>query len=109
MHTVLEVLQYTLKEGAGIQFHCVMLTQSIPLHKKCGLKVVAYGNSLDNPDKYLLIRAFPDTEKMEKELEVFYSDEQWHNGPRTAILSMIEQSHRVLLNESVFLSNSLQF
>ncbi|TCZ22261.1 NIPSNAP family protein [Pantoea agglomerans] len=99
MPVIFEVLQYTLKKGTGHQFHFVMLNQSIPLHIECGLKVVTYGNSLDDSDKYFLIRTFPDIGTMEQKLEAFYADERWRNGPRTAIVSMIEESHRVLLNE----------
>lgn len=99
MPVICEILQYTLRKGTGQQFHSVMQKESIPLHEACGLTVVTYGNSLDNPDRYFLIRAFPDTTTMEQTLEAFYADGRWRNGPREAIVSMIEESHRVLLNE----------
>lgn len=98
MPVVCEILQYTLKKGTGQQFHFVMQNESIPLHEECGLTVLAYGNSLDDPDKYFLIRKFPDTSIMEETLKTFYADRRWRNGPREAIVSMIEESHRVLLN-----------
>lgn len=102
MPVIFEVLQYTLKKGTGHQFHSVMLNESIPLHVECGLKVVNFGNSLDDSDKYFLIRSFPDIGTMELKLESFYASDKWSNGPRTAIVSMIEESHRVLFDEFNF-------
>ncbi|PQL05362.1 NIPSNAP family protein [Pantoea ananatis] len=109
MPVVCEILQYTLKKGTGQQFHSVMQNESIPLHEECGLTVLAYGSSLDNPDKYYLIRRFPDTRAMDEALEAFYADGRWRNGPREAIVSMIEESHRVLLNEISALAGLSEF
>lgn len=102
MPVIFEVLQYTLKEGTGHQFHSVMLNESIPLHVECGLEVVNFGNSLDDSDKYFLIRSFSDIDTMKQKLESFYASDKWRNGPRAAIVDMIEQSHRVLVDEFNF-------
>ncbi|MBF4114111.1 NIPSNAP family protein [Enterobacter cloacae] len=98
MPSVIEVLLYTLKPGTGAAFHAVMKDQSIPLHESYGLKVKKFGNSLDNNDKYYLVRAFSDISQMETDLAAFYADARWREGPRNDIISMIKESHRVLMS-----------
>ena len=55
---IVEILQYTLKKDSGEEFHQIMHEVSVPLHTRNGIDVVAYGNSLHDPDSYYLIRAF---------------------------------------------------
>ncbi|HCI9594406.1 MULTISPECIES: NIPSNAP family protein [Klebsiella] len=100
MASVIEVLQYTLKPGTGEAFHAVMKEQSIPLHESCGLNVKRFGNSLDNKDKYYLVRAFSDISQMETELAQFYADVRWREGPRSKIINMIIESHRVVIPDN---------
>jgi len=97
MEQVTEILQYTLKPGAGKAFHYIMEKQSAPLHKECGLNIRKFGNSMHDPDCYYLIRTFPSQEKMEEQLEKFYNDLRWRTGPRKAIIEMIATSHRVVI------------
>jgi hypothetical protein len=97
MPIVIEVLQYTLKPGTGAAFHAIMKKESIPLHKSCGLKVLRFGNSLHDNDKYYLVRAFQDVTHMEAELTQFYADSRWREGPRSDIINMICESHRVVM------------
>ena len=63
---------------------------SVPLHTRNGIDVVAYGNSLHDPDSYYLIRAFESEEQMESILDDFYASAGWRSGPREAIISRIE-------------------
>lgn len=98
MKTVIEILQYTLKPGTGDAFHAVMKNQSIPLHNTCGLNVLRFGNSLDDNDKYYLIRTFQNESRMEAELAQFYADSRWREGPRSEIIGMISESHRVTMS-----------
>lgn len=106
MPSVIEVLQYTLKPGTGEAFHAVMKDQSIPLHESCGLNVKKFGNSLDNNDKYYLVRAFSDISQMETELAQFYADVRWREGPRSEIINMIIESHRVVMPDNGSIESS---
>lgn len=92
-----EILQYTLQPGMGAAFHRIMSEISAPLHRRCAIDVVSFGNSLHNPDCYYLIRAFESIESMDKILEEFYAGDDWRLGPREEIIGCIENSLKTIL------------
>lgn len=93
-----EILQYILQPGTGAKFHRVMKEISVPLHRRCAIDVVSFGNSLHNPDCYYLIRAFESIESMDKILEEFYAGDNWRFGPREEIVRCIENSIKTVLS-----------
>lgn len=97
MGKVIEILQYRLRVGSGERFHHIMQHNSVPLHLTSGITVLEYGISLHAPDAYYLIRLFNGMEEMEQVLHDFYHSQAWREGPRTEIVSLIEESHRVVL------------
>jgi len=104
MNKTVEILQYTLRKGTGEVFHSIMRDISVPLHRRHGIDVVSFGNSLHDPDCYYLIRAFVSTESMATVLDAFYSSADWRNGPRENIIDCIETSLKtvmILPSESV--------
>ncbi|QNK33233.1 NIPSNAP family protein [Serratia sp. JUb9] len=102
MATVIEVLQYTLKPGTGAAFHDIMENQSVPLHRQCGVNILRFGNSLHDPERYYLVRKFQSMSKMEEQLTQFYADLRWREGPRSVIINMIDDSHRVVIPGETF-------
>lgn len=92
-----EILTYALKKGAGCSFHKIMTEVSIPLHRKVGIDVVCYGNSLHGVDSYFFIRAFDSTEHLENIQNELYKSDAWRAGPRVAIIDMIERSMKSVL------------
>lgn len=94
---VVEILQYTLRKGAGYKFHQIMHEISVPLHIRHDIDVVAYGNSLHDTDSYYLIRAFDSEQQMKVVLEEFYASDDWRSGPREEIIARIELSLKSVL------------
>lgn len=92
MIKVVEILLYTLKPGTGADFHRIMQEISVPLHRRVGMDVVAYGQSQHDPDAYHLIRAYDDLYHLEVSQGVFYTSDAWRNGPRMDIISRIASS-----------------
>ena len=92
-----EILTYTLKKGTGHDFHKIMTETSVPLHRKAGIDVVRFGNSLHDADSYFLIRAFDSVEHLENAQDEFYKSDAWRMGPREAIIERIEQSIKAVL------------
>jgi hypothetical protein len=82
MQTV-EILNYVLQPGTATAFHRVMAQAA---H---GVDVVAYGPSAE-PDRYVLIRAFPDASARSAKLAAFYAHPDWRRGPREAIIAAID-------------------
>lgn len=92
MKRIIEILLYTMKPGTGAEFHRIMKEISVPLHNKMGIDIVAYGNSLHDPDAYFLIRSFESLDQLNSTLDSFYKSEAWRNGPRTDIIERISTS-----------------
>ncbi|HHQ4310058.1 TPA: NIPSNAP family protein [Serratia fonticola] len=97
MSKVVEILQYRLQAGSGERFHHLMQHVSVPLHKAAGITVLEHGVSLHDPDAYYLMRRFDGMAEMEQVLQAFYRSQAWLEGPRTEIVALIEESHRVVL------------
>jgi len=54
---VIEIRSYRLKPGTGAILHSLVAETSMPLMQAAGMIVVAYGQSLNDPDHYYLMRA----------------------------------------------------
>ncbi|WP_062115482.1 NIPSNAP family protein [Aureimonas sp. AU40] len=92
MTRLIETLLYTLKPGTGGEFDRIMHETSVPLHRRHGMDVVAYGPSLHDPDAYVLIRAYRSLDHLRDSQDAFYLSEDWREGPRSAIVERIEAS-----------------
>jgi hypothetical protein len=88
---------YRLKAGSRAKFHDLVVTQSMPLLRECGMEVVAFGPSLDHADAYFLVRAYDDLEHRRASQAAFYSSDAWTTGPRQAIIGLIEADWDVVL------------
>ncbi|MGL4320861.1 MAG: NIPSNAP family protein [Paracoccaceae bacterium] len=84
-----EILNYVLQPGTATAFHRVMEHVSVPMQAAHGVDVVAYGPSVE-PDRYVLIRAFPDASARSETLAAFYAHPDWRRGPREAIIAAID-------------------
>jgi quinol monooxygenase YgiN len=97
MNRLIEIRSYKLKPGSGSRFHQLVANQSIPLLDELGMEVVAYGQSLHDPDSYYLIRAYNDLDHLNSSQEAFYSTDAWRKGPREAIIELIESDSNAVL------------
>lgn len=101
---LVEVRSYTLKPGTGSAFHALVEQQSVPLLKAAHMDVVAYGQSLHDPDAYYLIRSYESMEHLSKSQDAFYASSEWRQGPREAIIALIETDTNAVMwltNEAV--------
>ncbi len=91
MRTV-EILSYILKPGSGERFHEIMTVISVPMQRRHGIDVLAFGPSHERPDRYMLVRSFNDERHRQQQLDQFYSDADWRLGPREEIVASIESA-----------------
>ena len=92
MKRLVEFRCYKLKPGAGNEFHLLIANRAVQLMRDCGMDVVAFGQSAQNPDDYLLLRAYENLEQVLQLQEDFYASEPWRNGPREAIVALVESN-----------------
>ncbi|HET9495616.1 MAG TPA: NIPSNAP family protein [Chloroflexia bacterium] len=90
MSKFVEIRSYRLKPGSGREYHRLMAEAALPLLLSHGVDVVAYGPSRHDPDAYYLIRAFDSLEHRDHSEEAFYGSAEWRQGPREAVLALIE-------------------
>jgi hypothetical protein len=94
---LVEIRSYRLRPGSGARFHELVSGQSIPMVTRWGMDVVAFGPSRHDPDAYFLIRAYDSLDHRRESQEAFYSTDAWRQGPRAAIVELIESDTDVVL------------
>jgi hypothetical protein len=98
---LIEVRSYKLKPGTAEAFHAAATGAAVPLLKKFGMEVVAFGPSPHETDAYFLIRAYADLGDRNAQQEAFYGSDAWKQGPRASIVPLVES----YLNTVLWLSS----
>ena len=86
---MIEILILDIKAGKRDQFHKLYERESLPLLKKWNIHVVAHGPSLHDTNSYYVIRSFKSLQDRQELEDAFYNSDDWKNGPRMAILGLI--------------------
>jgi len=97
MKRLVEIRSYTLKPGARGEFHRLVLEHSIPMLMRWKVDVVAYGPSAHDDASYYLIRGYDDLAHREASQTAFYGSAEWRQGPRDAIVGLIESHNSIVL------------
>jgi hypothetical protein len=87
---IVEIRTYTLKPDSGAEFNRLFVEEALPMLQRWEVDVVAFGPSLHERDAYYLMRAYPSLEEREQSQDAFYGSDEWRNGPREAIVALIE-------------------
>jgi hypothetical protein len=94
---VLDIRTYTLVPGGGAEFDRIFREGARPMLERFGIRVVAYGPSLAEDDRYCLIRAFPSAAERVEQLESFYDSDEWRDRHETAVMALIDSYHTVVI------------
>lgn len=100
---IIDFRTYRLKPGMTDDYVRVVRDEAIPLLRKAGLDVVAFGVSeseIDGHTDVYLVRAFPSLDVMHEQEGAFYSSDAWLQGPSEAVVSRIESYHAVAIELS---------
>ena len=89
MKKFVEIRSYNLKPGTRAEFHRVASAESIPMLKRWGVDVVAFGSSPHDGDTYYLIRAYQSLADRQASQDAFYGSAEWRDGPRAAMVAPI--------------------
>ncbi|MBI3150504.1 MAG: NIPSNAP family protein [Chloroflexi bacterium] len=90
MKHLVEFRSYTLKTASRDEFHQLIVEQSMPMLERWGVDVVDFGPSAHDSDSYYLIRRYDSLAHREQSQDAFYGSDEWKQGPREAILALIE-------------------
>jgi hypothetical protein len=94
---LVEIRSYNLKPGRRDEFHRLVCQESLPLMKRWGVDVVAFGPSSHDNISYYLIRAYESLEHRQSSQDAFYGSDEWRKGPREAIVSLIDSDTSIVL------------
>jgi NIPSNAP protein len=97
MDQFVEVRSYNLKAGTRDQFHRLFLEEAFPMLKRWKIDVVQYGPSLHDQDSYYLMRCYDSLAQREESENAFYGSDEWRQGPREAIIALIENYTEIVL------------
>lgn len=92
-----EIRSYDLKLGTRDEFHRLFIEEAFPLLKRWNVDVVSYGPSLHDENSYYLMRRFDSLDHREQSENIFYGSDEWRQGPREAIIALIENYSEFVL------------
>ena len=87
---IIEIRTYRLLPGTRDEYDRLFREEALPLLHRFEVDVVGAGPSLDDPNGYVLMRAFDDLADRERREVRFYSSPEWRDGPRAAVIEKIE-------------------
>jgi hypothetical protein len=96
MNHFVEIRSYNLKPGTRDKFHHLFIKEAFPMLRRWNVDVVAYGPSLHDENSYYLMRRFDSLSHREQSEDAFYSSDEWRQGPREAIIALIESYTEVV-------------
>ena len=97
MKYFVEFRSLNIKLGTRNEFHRLYIEQALPLLKHWNFDVVAHGPSLQDENVYYVIRRFDSLVQREQMEESYYGSDDWRQGPREAMLALIENYTDIVL------------
>lgn len=86
-----EIRSYRLKPGGRDAFDRLMSDISVPMLRRWQTDVVSHGASAHDEVSYYLIRAYASADDRRRRQDEFYGSAEWRDGPRQAILDLIDE------------------
>ncbi len=96
---VVEMRTYKLKPGMRERFLQVFRSQSVPEHRRLGMKILGPFLSIEEPDTCCFMRGFPDLPSREPLKASFYGGELWKRELESVWMPMIDRYYVVLLDD----------
>jgi NIPSNAP len=94
---VLEFRTFKLLSGTAERFDRLANDEATPRQEQLGIEVVAAFASLQDGEHYIVIRRFASEAERARQETLFYGSDAWANGPRDAVLALIESYHSVVV------------
>ena len=95
--TIVELRQYTLHPGRRDDLVRLFDAEFVEPQETHGLRVVGTFRDLDDPDRFVWFRSFPDMESRAAGLEAFYDGPVWQQHKHAANATMIDSDDVLLL------------
>ena len=90
MHTFIEIRTLTLRPDTRDEFQRLYIEEALPHLKRWNFDVVAHSPSLHDANTYYVIRRYESLAQRDQMEDTYYGSDDWRNGPREAMLALIE-------------------
>jgi hypothetical protein len=97
MNHFIEMRSINLKPNSREEFQRIYIEEALPLLKHWNFDMVAHGPSLHDENTYYVIRRFDSLAQREQMEDAYYASDDWRQGPRERILSLIESYTDIVL------------
>ncbi|HET6907441.1 MAG TPA: NIPSNAP family protein [Rhodanobacteraceae bacterium] len=94
---IVELRQYTLHPGARETLIELFDREFVETQEACGMKVIGQFRDLDDPDRFVWLRGFPDMPARARALAAFYGGPVWKAHRNAANATMIDSDNVLLL------------
>src|SRR5919109_1800885 len=94
---IIEMRTYRTKPGMREEFLATFRTKSMPAHHEIGMKIMGPFPSIEDPDIFFFMRAFPDLASREPMKAKFYEGELWKQELEHKLMPMLEKYDVVLV------------
>ena len=97
MNHLIEIRTITLKLNSREEFHRLYIEEALPRLQRWNFDVVAHGPSLHDENTYYVIRRFDSLARREQMEDAYYASKDGRQGPREAIIALIESYTDIVL------------
>lgn len=97
---LVELRQYTLHEGLRDELIELFEREFVESQESEGMKVIGTFIDLDNPDRFVWLRGYPDTDSRRAGLSAFYGGAIWKAHRDAANATMIDSDNVLLLRSA---------
>lgn len=94
---IVELRQYTLHPGRRDELISLFEDNFVESQEACGIRLIGLFRDLDNPDRFVWLRGFPDMPTRAAALVEFYDGPVWKQHRSAANATMIDSDNVLLL------------
>ena len=95
---IVELRQYTLRPGMRDILIELFDREFVETQEALGMCIIGQFRDLDNPDRFIWLRGFPDMARRARALQAFYSGPVWKAHREAANATMIDSDNVLLLH-----------
>jgi heme-degrading monooxygenase HmoA len=96
---IVEVRSYRIKPGRRAEFIELFETRAMPALRSHGMKILGPLLDVENPNKFVWLRAFPSMDDRDRMKQAFYEGELWKSELEAIAMPMLD-SYDVILCET---------
>ena len=98
--SIVELRQYTILPGKRDVLIDIFEREFVKAQEERGIDMIGQFRDLDNPDRFVWLRGFPDMTNRPRMLESFYSSPEWKANRGTINRNLVDYDNVLLLRDA---------